>query len=301
MLQVLISVWPLFALILGGHFARRLGFPNEGFWPGAEKINYYILFPALLIKSLLAAPLDNPALARLALCAALVLGVLWIVLLVLRRVFRWPPDRFGVLVQGTLRFNTYIGLAIIASAFGASGLTLAALVLAIIVPVVNVLSILAFTVERSVRPRALASTLLRNPLIVACLIGVLANLAGIRLVGGTDGLLSLLAATSLPLGLLCVGAALRFEELKGETTSMLLNSIGRLIVVPCLAYALAVMSGLPKVETAVLVLFFALPCAATAYVLARQLGGDAHLMAGIVTLQTLLSALTLPLVLQALL
>ena len=82
---------------------------------------------------------------------------------------------------------------------------------------------------------------------------------------------------------------------------MLLNSVARLVVVPCLAYALATMSGLPRVEAAVLVLFFSLPTAPTAYVLARQLGGDAHLMAGIVTLQTLLSALTLPLVLQALL
>lgn len=301
MLHVLVSLWPLFALILGGHFARRLGFPNEGFWPGAERINYYILFPALLFRSLVAAPLDNPALSRLALCAALVLGVSWIVLLVLRRAFRWPPDRFGALVQGTLRFNTYIGLAIVASAFGPDGLTLAALLLAVIVPIVNVLSILAFTSDRSVGARELAFTLLRNPLIVACVMGVLANLAGIRLAGGTDGLLSLLAATSLPLGLLCVGAALRFEELRGETTPMLLNSIGRLVVVPCLAYALAEMSGLPKVEAAVLVLFFSLPTAPTAYVLARQLGGDAHLMAGIVTLQTLLSALTLPLVLRALL
>ena len=301
MLHVLVSVWPLFALILGGHVARRLGFPNEGFWPGAERINYYVLFPALLIRSLVAAPLHNPSLWRLALCAALVLGVSWIVLLVLRRVFRWPPDRFGVLVQGTLRFNTYIGLAIVASAFGPDGLTLAALLLAVIVPVVNVLSIVAFTSERSLRPRELASTLLKNPLIVACLIGVVANLVGIRLVGGTDALLSFLAATSLPLGLLCVGAALRFEELRGETTPMLLNSVARLVVVPCLAYALATMSGLPKVEAAVLVLFFSLPTAPTAYVLARQLGGDAHLMAGIVTLQTLLSALTLPLVLQALL
>ena len=88
MSHVLFSLWPLFALIVAGHVARRLGFPGEGFWPGAERLNYFVLFPALLIKSLIAAPLDNAALPRLALCAALVIGVSWIVLLVLRRVFR---------------------------------------------------------------------------------------------------------------------------------------------------------------------------------------------------------------------
>jgi malonate transporter and related proteins len=301
MSHLLASIWPLFVLILGGYLARRSGFPNEDFWPGAERFNYFILFPALLIKSLVAAPLDNPALPSLALCAALVLVTLWIVLMVLRRVFRWQPARFGVLVQGTLRFNTYIGLAIAGSAFGPAGLTLAALLLAIIVPIVNVLSVFAFTAGASVTPRALALTVMKNPLIVACLLGVSANLAGVRFAGGSDELFSFLAATSLPLGLLCVGAALHFEELRGETKAMLLSSIGRLLVVPCLAYAFAQMAGLAKVETALLVLFLSLPCAPTAYILARQLGGDARLMAGIITLQTLLSAVTLPLVLQAVL
>jgi len=299
-MSLLVTLWPLFALIVGGYLARRAGFPNEGFWPGAERFNYFVLFPALLIRSLISAPLDNPALPRLALCAVLAMAILWVVLLGLRRLFRWRPDRFGVIAQGTLRFNTYIGLAAVAGAFGTDGLTLAALLLAALVPIVNVLSILAFTSGQHLRPKDLALALLKNPLVMACLIGVSANLAGLELVAGTDGLFSLLAATSLPLGLLCVGAALRFDELAGETRAMLLNSVCRLLVVPCVAYAMARMVGLPAIETTLLVVFFALPCAPTAYVLARQLGGDAHLMAGIVTLQTLLSALTLPLVLQLL-
>lgn len=300
-MSLLVTLWPLFALIVGGYLARRAGFPNDEFWPGAERLNYFVLFPALLIRSLITAPLDNPALARLTLCAALVMAILWVVLLVLRRFFRWRSGRFGVIAQGTIRFNTYIGLAAVASAFGTQGLTLAALLLAVLVPIVNVLSILAFTSGQRLRPKGLALALLKNPLVMACLIGLLANVAGLELVAGTDGLFSFLAATSLPLGLLCVGAALRFDELAGETRAMLLNGVGRLLVVPCVAYAMARMAGLPAIETTLLVVFFSLPCAPTAYVLARQLGGDAHLMAGIVTLQTLLSALTLPLVLRLLL
>lgn len=296
MLKLFAVLWPLFALILGGYACRRLKFPNEPFWPGAERFNYFVLFPALLFKSLATAPLNIPALSRVGLCVALVMGIGWITLLVLRRVFAWRTNRFGVFVQGTLRFNTYIGLAAIGGLFGAEGLTLMALLLAVTVPIVNVLSVYAFTSERSVHPGTIALNVLKNPLILACLLGLVANFFGLSLGGGMDSLLSLLAATSLPLGLLCVGAALQPRELGKETYALASNSLCRLAIVPALAFALVGMLGLPPMEKVILVLFFALPTAPTGYVLARQLGGDAHLMAGIITLQTLLAAISLPLV-----
>jgi predicted permease len=301
MIHLFASLWPLFLMILGGYVFRRMGFPNDGFWSGAERLNYFFLFPALLFKSLATAPLNNPALPRVALCAGLVLGSAWIVLQVLRRIFHWKPDRFGVFVQGTLRFNTYIGLATVGSVFGGDSLTLLALILAVTVPAVNVLSVYAFTSDSSLRPGSLALLILKNPLILACLAGVVFNLSGLRLLGGSENFLSLLSATSLPLGLLCVGAALQPQELRGETTALVSNSIARLLIIPAIAYIFVNVLGLPKMESGILVVFFSLPCAPSAYVLARQLGGNAHLMAGIITLQTLLSAITLPLVLKALL
>ncbi len=299
MSHLLTTLWPLFAMILGGYAFRRTDFPNKAFWPGAERLNYFILFPALLFKNLAAAPLNNPALPRVALCTVLILGTAWLALQVLQRIFHWPPARFGVFVQGTLRFNTYIGLATIGSVFGGNSLTLLALILAIAVPVVNILSVYAFTAER--RPGALVLLILRNPLILACLAGAAFNLSGIHLSAGSDNLLSLLSATSLPLGLLCVGAALQPQELRGQTAAMLSNSLARLLIVPALAWIFVNMLGLPKMESSILVLFFSLPSAPTAYILARQLDGDAHLMAGIITLQTILSAVTLPFILQAVL
>jgi len=298
MAHLLASLWPLFALILGGYAFRRKGFPGDAFWPGAERFNYYVLFPALLFKSLATAPLNNPAWPRVALCVGLVLAATWIALLLMRRFFAWPPARFGVFVQGSLRFNTYIGLATVGSVFGPDGLALVALLLAVTVPTVNVLSVYAFTSAGSLRRGVLALIIVKNPLIVACLLGIAANLAGVSLRGGTDNFLSLLAATSLPLGLLCVGAALKPEELRAETSAVVANSGVRLVIVPAVAYAFARALGLPAMETGVLTLFFALPSSPTGYVLARQLGGDAHLMAGIITLQTLLSAITLAIVLQ---
>jgi len=291
-LELLLALWPLFALIVGGYLLRRLAFPNEAFWPGAERLNYFVLFPALLLNSLASAPLDNPALPRLAL--AVLLGL---ALVLLRRLRGWPAGRFGAFTQGMLRFNTYLGLAAVSSLFGQPGLTLAALMLALLVPTVNVLSVWSLTAERGVSARSLLLPILKNPLILACLAGALLNLSGLGLPGGSERLLGLLAAASLPLGLLCVGAALKPEQLRGEVAALGWNSLLRLLGMPLLAWAVAYGLQLPALESTLLVLFFALPTAPTAYVLTRQLGGDSQLMAGLITLQTLLAAASLPLLL----
>jgi malonate transporter len=289
-IDLLLALWPLFAMIVAGYWLRLREFPSEAFWPGAERLNYFILFPALLFSSLARAPLNNPALPRLALAVLLGLGIAWLALLLVRRLRGWPAGRFGAFTQGILRFNTYLGLAAVGSLFGQEGLTLAALMLALMVPTVNVLSVWSLTAERGVSAHSLLLPILKNPLILACVGGALFNLTGIGLPGGTDRLLSLLAAASLPLGLLCVGAALKPEQLGGEIPALTSNSALRLLAMPLLAWGVAWALALPAMETAVLVLFFALPTAPTAYVLTRQLGGDSQLMAGIITLQTLLAA-----------
>lgn len=296
MSDILVSLWPLFVLILAGYGMRRAGFPGEGFWPGAERFNYYILFPALLFNSLGAAPLDHPALPRLLAAVMLVLLIATAGLLVARQWRKWPGARFGVQLQGLLRFNTYLGLAAVSGLYGKEGLLFAAVILAVLVPAVNVLSVLALSADNGRSVRALLMPLLKNPLILACAAGALVNLAGLEPKWGTDKLLTLLANTSLPLGLLSVGAALKLDELRGHVSALIGNSLTRLLLIPAIAFVIGRATALPPLETAILVLFFALPTAPSAYVLTRQLGGDSQLMAGLITFQTLLSAVSLLLV-----
>ncbi|MFO1396606.1 MAG: AEC family transporter [Burkholderiales bacterium] len=296
---ILVALWPLFVLILMGYGMRRLDFPGQGFWPGAERFNYFVLFPALLFTSLASAPLSNPALPRLLGAVLLVLSLCVAGLYAARLWRKWPASRFGVLLQGLLRFNTYLGIAAVSSLYGKEGMLIATVVIALLVPMVNVLSVLALSNPADRTLASLLKPIATNPLIVSCVAGVVLNLSGVELKWGVDRLLTLLANTSLPLGLLSVGAALRIDELRGHLGAMLGNSLVRLLLVPLVAWLCARALTLPAGETAVLVLFFALPTAPTAYVLTRQLGGDSHLMAGIITLQTMLSAVTLLVVVAA--
>lgn len=295
---LLTALLPLFILIVAGYYMRKAKFPNEEFWPGAERFNYFILFPALLFSSLATAPLTDPALPRLLIAVLLCLFVCSAGLLIACRLYKWPGARFGALVQGTLRFNTYLGLAAVGGLFGKEGLFIASVVLALYVPTVNIISVLAFSVGNHTSIKAVLLPIIKNPLILSCFAGVLFNLSGHELIWGMDRLLGLLASTSLPLGLLTVGAALQPKELHGEVRTLFSISVVRLLIIPAVAFTCAYPLGLPALDRSILVLFFALPTAPTAYVLTRQLGGDSHLMAGIITLQTLLSAASLTIVMS---
>jgi malonate transporter len=293
------TIWPLFALICLGYILVRRGFPEPGFWPAAERINYFLLFPALLVSSLADAPVRDPQLLRLG-CAAVVI-ILFAALAVSRRAYPLPAARFGPLLQGTVRFNTYLGLAILATLAGPVGIERAALYVAIAVPLVNVLSIMALTeAGQARRPLAMLRTMARNPLILACLGGIALALTGWGLPFGTGRFLDLLAQASLPLGLLCVGAALQPAALRCDGLTLAASGALRLLLMPLLAALKARSVGLSGVEALVVVVFSAIPTAPTSYVLTRQLNGDGTLMAGIVTSQTIAAIATIPLVLWAL-
>lgn len=296
MSEIIVALWPLFALIICGYFIQNLRLVENEFWPNAERINYYFLFPSLLFSNLAHAPLHSDAMPRLLSAITLSITVATGVLLILKKLRAWPPSRFGVLLQGLLRFNIYLGLSAINRLFGEDSLLLASVVLAILVPVVNILSVMALSSNGATRRNKVLGSIIKNPLILACLGGVISNLSGIDIKWGAGTFLSLLADTSLPLGLLCVGAALTLSELKEEIFSIIANSAVRLCLIPLVTYFIAQILALPGPETAILVLFFSLPTAPNSYILARQMEGNSQLMAGIITFQTLFSVFTLSVV-----
>ena len=297
MAQILISLFPLLTLIVGGNILQKTGFLSDGFWSGAEKLNYYVLFPAMLFANLATATIHIAMLQTIFTVLALVLLTTCIVLYIIRAVQKTDAARFGVYMQGMVRFNTYMGLAIVAALFSQQGLTILAITLAMCIPLVNILSVLALTRQDSMNVKSIFVSLLKNPLILACIVGIIFNFSGLSLWAGFADLIKQLGICSLPLGLLCVGAALQFMALKKQLWVLLLNTFARLLIMPALAYMVCIWLGLTQLETQVLVLFFALPTASASYILTKVLGGDHQLMAGVISLQTLCSVLTLPIVL----
>ena len=293
--MLIIAIWPVFALICIGYLMARRDLPGAGFWPAAESLNYFLLFPALLLSSLAQAPLHSPELPRLGAAAAMLIVAAGVVLMAWRWLRPMAPARFGPAVQGVVRFNTYLALAVLSVLATRDGLAQAAVYLAVAVPLVNVLAVVALS--GAVRPWPILRAVIANPLIMACVAGFgLAYFQWALPPGGLD-LLRLLGQGSLPLGLLCVGAALRPSALRGDGLALVVLSVLRLAAMPLAAMMVAQVFGLGHSATLVLVVFSAVPTAPTAYVLTRKMGGDGTLMAGLVTAQTLAAMASLPLVL----
>jgi predicted permease len=295
---ILGALGPIVALILLGLGLRRMGFPGDGFWPAAERFTYFILFPALLIHHLSLARLGDYAVRSVAAVIVTLLLGMTAVVYTIRPWLAVDGPGFTSVYQGVIRFNTYVGLAVVLAVFHTEGGTVAALVMAIMIPLINVLCVLVLVahVGGAVTVGGVVRGLVTNPLILACLLGIGLNVTGIGLPWGSAAVLEILARAALPLGLLAVGAGLRLDGL-AQPRLLIGTSALKLLGAPALAGMLCGLVEPGRLETAVLVTFTALPGASASYILARQMGGDAPLIAAIVTVETALAIVTLPLVL----
>lgn len=299
-MAVLGALLPGFTLILLGLLLRRVGFPAEAFWPEAERLSYWLLFPCLLFSTLATAQLGGVGLLGMA--AALIGAVLLVSLLVLvsRPLWSLSAAAFTSVFQGAVRKNTAVGLAAASALAGPEGLALAAVAMISMIPLLNLLCVSVLLWYRDGGDRGwstLGREVLKNPLILACVAGIGVNLLGMRPPGWLLDALGQLGRASVPLGLLVVGAALRWRVERQELQGILFSSVPKLLLMPSVVWGLCVLLEVGVQETRIAVLFGALPTAVSSYILARQMGGDEHLMASIITLQTLLAMLTLPLTL----
>ncbi len=298
MTAVLTALVPIFAMIAMGFAMRRYGPYGDGFWLPAERLNYFVLFPALLVTAMARAEIAEielwPMAAALAGAVLAVAGGLYAA----RGRLGVPGPAFAALFQGAIRPNTYAALAAAASLYDSAGLTLAAVAIAVAIPLVNVLSVAVLMAHASAvgsSAREAALQIVRNPIILACALGIALNLSGVMLPGVADEFLRLLGRAALPLGLLCVGAGLDLAALRAAGPAAAASSALKLMVLPGLTAALCWGLGVHGATAAVAVLFNGSPASAASYILTRQLGGDHRLMAGIIAVQTLAAAFTLPL------
>lgn len=282
---------PDFTLILLGAALRRWMHLGDHFWSGLERLVYFVLFPALLVNSIvrtkldlgLAAPLLVAALAAMA--GGMVLGYL------ARYFFQMRPLAFASIYQCGYRFNSYIGLAVAGLLYGEMGIAAMGLILGVAVPFANFTAVwmLARHGESNIWRE-----ILRNPLIWATAGGLLLNLAGFVPPKPLQLFLGRLADASIALGLLAVGAALKLQGstgLKGPSTYLLLV---KLLALPAIAATVGRQIGLQGLYFEVAVIFAALPTASSAYILAMRMGGDGQSVAWLISASTMASMLTLP-------
>lgn len=282
---------PDFALIALGWALCRFTPLNRPVWDGAERLVYYLLFPVLLFVSIVRNRPDPQALLRFGGLGLAITAVGITLAYALARLPGVDARLHASGAQTAFRFNSYVALALAERLAGPPGVAWAALLVSCCVPVCNLGAVWPLARHGGQR---YGRELLRNPLIVATVGGLAANLVGLRLPEFASLTLSRIGAAALPLGLMAVGAGLRFGALREDVRLAGALLAIRHLVLPAVAITLAVQAALPTAQALVLVAFAALPTASSAYVLAVRMGGHGSYVAGLVTVSTLLAMPGLP-------
>lgn len=301
MIHIFTALIPIFSLIMIGYFLKKIKFPSYEFWPQADKLTYYILMPSLLIYKLSNANLKEVDSFNFVLTALLTITIILFILMFINKFFRAKDDAFTSVVQGGIRFNTYVFLALADSIFGDTGLVLAVILMTFVIPFINILCISIFALyvsESRLTFTYLLKSIVTNPLIMACFIGGSINYIGIEVPIIADKILAILSSAALPLGLLSVGFGLVIKEINSSKNEIFNSNFAKLVLTPIIMFVIAKFFELDTQMISILVIFAVLPTAPSSFVLARQLGGDVKLMSSIITVQTLLSVLFIILVLH---
>lgn len=291
------ALLPVFGLIVLGAVLARIGPLKDDGWRAVEQLTYWLLLPALLLLKLGGTDLSGYTIGPMVVAMAGAVILATVFLLAIYRLTGIAGPAYTSVIQGAIRQNTYIGVASVGALYGHTGEALAAVGIAAVIPLVNTLSIWVLTRMAGREPQSALQiiwAMLKNPIMVACLLGIALNATGVGIHPLIADGLGLLAGAALALGLLAVGAGLKFAVLKTGWPALLLSNVVKLVAIPALTLALAGPLGLSGVPLAVAVLFNALPSSASSYVFARQLGGDHELMAAILTTQVIMAAVTIP-------
>lgn len=299
MLSLLVSALsisaPTFAWVLAGLALRRVGLLSETLITQVSQLAFRFGLPAMLFAG--AARIDYSTIGSAryllagALATLLTLAGAWLY-------SHWrghPQAQRGIFVQAAFRSNlAIVGLALAVAAYGERGPVIAALPVAVLTTLYNVLAVwvLNSTLGTGASIAALVGGIVRNPLIIGIAAGVIVALSGLPVPEFVATVGTGLSTFFLPVMLLCIGGAMQLSSLRNTGLLTWEATVWRLCIGPALAVVLALLMGVRGEQLGVLFLLMSSPVAAASFVMVVAARGDGALAANIVVLTTLLSVVT---------
>jgi malonate transporter and related proteins len=299
---VISALLPVFMVIALGYYLRHRAVLDASAWHGLENLCYFVLFPVLLVKTLAVAVIGSAEIARFA--GALLFAIfsmsalLLLAYPLLHRYFSVSPAAFTSIVQGATRWHGFIALSIVGLLLGDAGVAYMAVTMAVIIPPLNIINIIVLSHYGDAEGNLsqVFIKLLKNPFIIACAVGALLNYSGLGLTPLLYNTADIIGSGALGIGLLTVGAGIHLSGIREHRGLVVFGALLRLLGMPALMFTGCLLFGVEGLPRTVAMLAAAVPTAVASFVLARQMGGDAPLMANLITLQVIVATVTLPLI-----
>jgi len=299
MAMVIDNLFPVFALIALGSALRRWDFTTEAFLNVSDRLVYFIFFPAMLFWKIGSAPADLFGEVKFYLAVILAVLVVYALSTAFILLAGVKARQAGSFSQSCYRFNTYVGMAVMMSVFGEDGVRRFGVLIALVIPFINVLAVGTLTWfgggQASLRRRIeqTLKALALNPLILGCVGGVAYGQAVNRFPPFLDNAFRLASYVTLPLALLSIGGVLTLKGLRDHGRLSLVACGFKLVALPAAGWFLMKAFGVSGVPFKMGILFLSLPTSTALYVLSSQLNSDTELASAAIALSTLLSILSL--------
>lgn len=304
MLAVAEAILPLVLVTAFGTGLKAVGFLDPARRAALETVVYFVLVPPLILRAMNRTEIELAVLVPLAVTMLVPIAAATVLVFALRAA---APRRapwlhgpgFPSTVMGVTRNNIFLVFAASQALLGPDAAAITALAAMLYVPAVNVVGVVACMRYGTAPTTAVGDTLKAlssNPFIAATAAGLALNLTGIGLPGPLAPAAELLADSALGLALVCVGAGLTLPAVRTAPLGLVVTAVVKLVALPVLAWGLCLALAVEEALALAVMLYHAGPTAPGAYVLARQLGGDAEYMAALITSQHIAAAVTMPLV-----
>lgn len=290
------AVLPMCLIMALGYGTRRLGWIRREEIFAINKIAFRIFLPCLLYYNVYCSDLSgsfDPLLMAYAVGGVLLTFGLSLGYTLLTEKL---PERRGVMIQGMFRSNYVImGIPVATALLGSDQLGTVSILIAVVVPLFNMLAVVVLEVFRGQKPKPLhiLGQIVKNPLVIGSVLGILTLAAGIRLPHILEQTIQNVSAIASPLQLFLLGAFFQFSGLKTYRRELVTVSVAKLIVSPGLFLGLGALLGFRGVAFVSLIGIFASPTAVNSFTMAQQMGGDAELAGDIVVTTSAVSILTM--------
>ncbi|AFC71346.1 AEC family transporter [Rickettsia australis] len=303
--EIFCSTLPIFLITLLGSIIKNKWLISEEFWRGIEKLSYFVLFPAMLFNYVSTADLSVASIIKLVVALIISTILVSIGLIIYQKKYNIDKVQFTSIFQGSIRYSSYTFFGVSSPLLGPSGLSIVAVISSYMIIFTNILSVMIFayyipnkSVTNTIRTSfvLMMKLIVRNPLIIASVVGFIFNYSNLELHLGLKKTLDSLSNAALAIGMLNVGAGLNFTIRQELLHNVVFTSFIKLVAFPLVSVIVLWLMSIEGIDRSVGILYSCLPCASTAYVLSRQLDGDPDSMASIITFTTFFSVVTISII-----
>ncbi|MCR5439198.1 MAG: AEC family transporter [Selenomonas sp.] len=290
------AVVPMFCLILIGVFVKRTKMLTDEELVHTNRMVFRVFFFCMMFYNIYTTDLSATFRPGLMLFGGL--GVIAVFLLATLFVCKFEPSnkRRGAMIQAIFRSNfVLMGIPLVSNIFGEDQLALPTMMIAIVVPIYNVVAVFVLETFRGGRfylPGILLGVL-KNPMILGAIAAVVFLLVGVPVPAPVLKPIKQVAAATTPVALIILGASFKGSSFHAHVKQLVACVAARLILVPAVMIGLAIYLGFRGMELITLTAIFASPCAVASFAMAQQMGSDADLAGNCVVYTSALSCLTL--------